>query len=298
MIKGAIGDSIVSLGTSLAQVQASTAQPEALKNVEEAIQVLQFLQEQIEAEAEQERQIVLQKEAEVREAYQSKAKFVSVVTHELRIPMTSIKGYTDLLRAGVVGPINEQQASFLTIIRNNVERMSALVSDLSDLNHMDTGRMHLENTFVPVQVGVAEVIQQLRGKIDEKKQLVELFIPEDCPPVYADKNRFLQILTILLSNANHYTPEGGCIIVKASQEGEFARLEVEDNGIGISGQDQEKLFTPFFRSEDPAVREQPGWGLGLAVAKRLVELMRGEMGTFSQLKKGSTFWFRLPSSPH
>ncbi len=297
MINAPAGDSIASLQASLAKIQAAVTLKEAQTHGAEAVRILRSLQDKIEAREEQGRQAILQKEAEVQEANQSKSKFVSVVTHELRLPMTSIKGYTDLLRTGVVGPINEQQASFLTIIRNNVERMSALVSDLSDLNHMDTGRMHLENSFILVQVGVAETIQQLRTKIDEKKQLVELSIPEGCPPVYADQNRFLQVLTILLSNANRYTPENGCILVRAKPEGRSIRLEIEDNGIGISSQDQEALFTQFFRSEDPAVREQPGWGLGLAVAKRLVELMKGEMGVRSELGKGSRFWFTLPSSP-
>lgn len=232
----------------------------------------------------------------VQQANQEKSKFVSVVTHELRIPMTSIKGYADLIRQGAVGSVNEQQLNFLDVIRSNVERMGTLVSDLSDISRIETGRLKLDCSLVPVQEYVEETMRSLKPKLEEKDQSLELEVPPDLPQVYADPNRLIQIMTNLVSNAWKYTPVGGAICIAARAEGAFVRVEVVDNGIGISPEDQYELFKQFFRSEEPLVREEQGWGLGLNVAKRLVELMGGTIGVSSSLGAGSTFWFTLPIS--
>ncbi len=230
----------------------------------------------------------------VQQANQEKSKFVSVVTHELRIPMTSIKGYTDLLRQGIIGPINDQQHNFLNVIRNNVERMSALVSDLSDISHIETGRMKLNLKPVSLPENLTETLNNLRPRLDEKKQILEVDIAENLPLVTADANRLVQILTNLISNASKYTAEEGRVHIEVLKENGNLQVNVTDNGIGISEDDQKMLFSQFFRSEDEAVREQQGWGLGLNVTRRLVEAMGGEIGVQSELRKGSTFWFTLP----
>jgi signal transduction histidine kinase len=230
----------------------------------------------------------------VQDANQAKTRFVSVVTHELRIPMTSIKGYTDLLRGGMVGPINEMQTNFLEVIRNNVERMSVLVSDLSDISHIETGRMKLSLSVVNLGENVKQVLQSVQPKIEEKQQILTVDLPENLPTVNVDPNRLAQVLTNLVSNANKYTDPEGKIDLRARLENEFIRVEVSDSGIGISPEDQKRLFTQFFRSDDPMVREQQGWGLGLNVTQRLVELMGGQIGVQSEYRKGSLFWFTVP----
>ncbi len=232
----------------------------------------------------------------VQHANESKSQFVTIVTHELRIPLTSIKGYTDLIRQGVVGPINEQQLNFLDVIRNNVERMSALISDLSDISRIERGKLNLDITTVELNGYVEETIKSLRHKIEEKNQTLAAEVPKELPSIHADPNRLVQVLTNLVSNAWKYTPDGGEIIVRASQQDDFVRIEVIDSGLGISPEDQAKLFTQFFRSESPQVREQLGWGLGLNVTKKLVEIMNGEIGFTSELNQGSNFWFTLPIS--
>lgn len=231
---------------------------------------------------------------DVQEANQSKTKFVSVVTHELRIPMTSIKGYTDLLRQQAVGPINEQQLNFLNVVRSNVERMSALVADLSDISRIESGQLKLDCTSLSLEKYVDEALRNLRPKIVEKSQSLEVDLPPDLPKVHADANRLVQVLNNLVSNAWKYSPVGGKIHLTASREGEFVRLAISDNGIGISEEDQLHLFSQFYRSEDPIVRDEQGWGLGLNVSRHLVELMGGTIGVRSAYQVGSTFWFTLP----
>jgi signal transduction histidine kinase len=269
----------------LAHITSSSLSSEQKSELEACLQQVERLNETV-----QKNDLALQ------EARQARSKFVSVVTHELRIPMTSIKGYTDLMRSGVVGPVNEQQSNFLNIIRNNVERMSALVSDLSDMNHLETGRLKLDYKPVSISDCVSEALAILKSRLDEKQQSLVCEIPGDLHQTYADANRVIQILIYLIGNASKYTPANGQINVRARLQGDIIRIEVKDTGIGINPADQAQLFKAFFRSEEAAVRDQPGWGLSLHVARGLVELMGGEIGVESVIKEGSTFWFTLPVS--
>ena len=227
-------------------------------------------------------------------ANRSKSEFVSFVSHELKLPMTSIKGYSDLLLSGMTGALNENQTNFLATIRNNVNRMSALVSDLSDSSRIESGRLRLEGREVPIWDVIDEVVTMLRAQITQKEQTITVDIPGELPKAWADRNRLAQILTNLLNNANQYTPAGGVIRVRATRDHHMIQIEVEDNGFGMEAEDQQKLFSKFFRSADDKVRENPGNGLSLSLTKYLVELQGGEIWCKSEYRKGTSFYFTVP----
>jgi signal transduction histidine kinase len=233
----------------------------------------------------------------VQSANLAKSQFVSLVSHELKSPMTSIRGFADLIRQGMTGAVSAQAREFLDTIVDNVDQMAALVSDLSDISRIETGRLRLQLAAIPLARYVQETVTAMRPQIDARRHALTLDLPADLPDAYADRTRLVQIVTNLLSNACKYTPEGGRVSIAARSERARIRVAVSDSGIGMSQEDLARLFTQFFRSENPAVREQPGWGLGLNVTRRLVELQGGEMGVSSEPGRGSTFWFTLPTSP-
>lgn len=282
-----IQKTITEINAHLSELAASVLPPGSESTLQETMRLVEQLPIQISTSQDSYNQ-------DLKQVEQERNNFISVVTHELRLPMTSIKGYTDLLRQGVVGQINEQQLSFLDTIRSNVDRMSALLSDLSDISRINTGRMMLDIKTLDIEKALNEVLQSLKPAWEKKNQQVEVALPASLPTVAADYNRLLQVMANLLRNAIMYTPEGGKITLQVKIEGEQLRIEVVDNGIGMKSEDQARLFSPFFRSDDVYVRDQPGWGTSLHVSSKLVQIMGGSIGMYSQADSGSVFWFSLP----
>ena len=241
--------------------------------------------------------------AAVQAANVAKSEFVSFVSHELKNPMTSIKGYSELLAKGAVGPINDAQANFLATIRSNVERMATLVTDLADVSRIEAGRLKLEFKSTVLREVVDEVARSLQQQIKDKGQVLDITMPEDLPAVWGDRVRLLQVITNLMSNAYKYTPNGGYVYVSAEAcenrwdaEGapQVVHFWVRDTGIGINEEDQKKIFQKFFRSEDAETRKSPGTGLGLNITKSLVEMQGGRIWFESEFRKGTTFHFTVP----
>ncbi len=257
--------------------------------------------------------------AEVKRANDAKGRFVSEVAHELAQPVTAIKGFNDLMVKGMAGPVNDMQKQFLSTVQFNAERLNTLIKDLLDIGRIETGRLKME--IGPVAIGpiIEETIRSLQSQIDERQMTVELHVPDELPNVLGDRARLIQILTNLVSNAYKYTPTGGRMTITVSQlkeiqprhapRGNWTRADVQqikpnpagylacavkDTGFGIAPEDLAKLFTQFFRSQNPAVREQRGTGLGLSITKSLIELQGGAIWVESELEKGSTFSFSMP----
>jgi signal transduction histidine kinase len=242
---------------------------------------------------------------EVQRANLAKSDFVSFVAHELKNPMTSIKGYTELLAGGAVGQINEMQTNFLQTIKSNVERMSTLVSDLNDNSKIEAGRLRLDFKATKVADIVDDVVRSMKRQVEDKKQMLELLLADDLPLVWTDKIRAVQVLTNLVSNAYKYTPESGLLEVGAEATdnhwdsngaARVVHIWVKDSGIGMSEEDKEKVFQKFFRSDDPKAREAPGTGLGLNITKSLVEMQGGKIWFDSEYRRGTTFHFTIPAA--
>jgi signal transduction histidine kinase len=217
--------------------------------------------------------------------------------------MTSIKGYSDLLAKGAVGPITDMQSNFLATIQSNVERMSTLVSDLNDNSKIEAGRLRLDFKAVELPETVDEVLRSTKRQLDDKKQTNQLELADPLPKIWADRTRLMQVMINLVSNANKYTPEGGVVTVGAEQSAnqwdpggaaQVVHIWVRDTGIGISLEDQKRIFEKFFRSDDTKARESPGTGLGLNITKSLVEMMGGRIWFESEFRQGTTFHFTVP----
>lgn len=239
--------------------------------------------------------------AEVEAANLAKSKFVSLVAHELKNPMTVIKGNTELVLRGMAGPVTDLQQSFLGTVRTNVERMNTIVSDLDDLTKIQVGCLRLEYRVIDLLETIQGAIHSLTQQLREKEQHIDLQVPGSIPKVWADAGRMHQVLLNLLSNAIKYSPEQSVIQVGAEQLAAepatgglmVVHVWVKDNGIGIPKEDQAKVFESYFRS-DISREAASGTGLGLHITKSLVEMQGGRIWFESDVGFGSTFHVTFP----
>jgi PAS domain S-box-containing protein len=229
-----------------------------------------------------------------RELDRMKTEFVSQVSHELRTPLTAIKGFTDLLLDGDAGEMNEEQEEYLQTIQSNVDRLVTLINDLLDVARIESGRVKLNVEALDLLPLVESVVATLHPLILGKSQTLAVDVTPDLPQVNGDKDRVVQVLTNLVSNAYKYTPAGGAIRVEAARVGDLARIAVHDNGIGIAPEDLARLFSRFYRVDSSLTREIGGTGLGLSIVKSIVELHGGTVSVESTPGAGSTFAFTLP----
>lgn len=226
-----------------------------------------------------------------------KSEFVSTVSHELRTPMTSIKGYADLMLMGAAGPMTDPQIRYLSVIKNNADRLHMLVNDLLDISRIETGKTALDLRPLDIPQIIAQVVDgHLHGRIQHESRAlrVQTEIAPSLPLVNADHARITQVLTNLLDNAFNYTPDNGQITVIAKATHSYVHISVKDTGIGIAKENQGKIFDRFYRAEDAEVQRVSGTGLGLAIVRSLIEMHGGRLKVESELGKGSTFTFNLP----
>jgi PAS domain S-box-containing protein len=223
-----------------------------------------------------------------------KNEFISTVSHELRTPMTSIKGYSDLLVSERVGTLSEQQRRFVRVIKDNADRLTALVNDILDLSRIETGRIKLQIEALDLVKLVNRAAESFQGQMAEKSVKLSSDLPPRLPSVRGDETRVAQILENLISNAWKYTGAGGRVTVRAQVADGFVQVDVADTGIGISSRDLPNIFDRFYRAEQEEVQNVGGSGLGLSIVKMFVGLLGGKIWVQSEVGRGSTFSFTLP----
>jgi signal transduction histidine kinase/ActR/RegA family two-component response regulator len=227
----------------------------------------------------------------------ARSEFMATASHELRSPLTSIKGFAELLTRGPYAEsIPARQREFVEIIGRSADRLVDLVNELLDVARLNSDQTRVDRRPVDVGEAVRETVELLSARIEAKHQQLGIYIAPTLPPALADANKLRQVIGNLVTNAHLYTPEGGRIHVGAEADRAWVRIVVADSGIGMTPEEAEHVFDRFYRApgRDGGV---PGTGLGLAIVKSLVDLQGGEVSVASRLGGGSAFEVRLPAAP-
>lgn len=242
-----------------------------------------------------------------------KSEFISIVSHELRTPLTSIKNSLDIMLSGKCGELTPAYDKFLTMAKRNSQRLSGIINDLLDLSKIEAGKMDYHFKNMNVNSVIDYVTSALSVLIKNKSLTLNISAGENLPEVSGDAQRLEQVLTNLVSNAVKFTPEGGAITVKSEVvnaedieynerfapdierlRGKYVLVSVQDEGIGIAPENLLVVFDKFAQIESSISRNVGGSGLGLPIAKQLIEAHKGAIWCKSELNKGSTFYFALP----
>src|SRR4051812_10091462 len=247
------------------------------------------------AEAEAAQRLLAEQNAQLRDLDALKDEFVSLVSHELRTPLTSIRGYVELLldEQG----LDAEQRRFLSVVDRNSARLLELVADLLFLAQADAGKLRFELAPVNLETLVSACVESSLPTA-AAKGIQLTFHANELPTLQGDSARLMQVLDNLLSNALKFTPARGRVDVRLYATDDCAVLEVEDTGLGLAKEEQERLFERFFRSSRATEHATPGTGLGLAIVKTIVERHGGGIAVESALDHGTTVRVELPLSQH
>ncbi|MEP7288802.1 MAG: GAF domain-containing protein [Chloroflexota bacterium] len=228
----------------------------------------------------------------VQAANNAKSEFVSLVAHELKVPMTSIQGYADLLQ--MVGQLTDKQQQFVGTIKNAVNKMKVLVSDLTDISRIESGNMRVDLTDVNVMEALNSAKEGTITEIDQRGHKLIINAEPVLPLVRADQGRLTQVLLNLLSNAYKYSPDGATITVGVRRSNDHVLISVADTGVGMTPEQLAKLGTKFWRADNGL--QQSGTGLGFAITRNLIDLMHGTLDIQSEPGKGSVFTISLTTA--
>jgi signal transduction histidine kinase len=227
---------------------------------------------------------------------QAKSDFVATASHELRSPLTSIKGFIELLQTTENQNLTPRQVEFIQIALQSTDRLVDLVNDLLDVARIESGQFEIAPRTCDLRSTVEEVAALMAPRVAEKRQRLVVEIAEPRPPAFADPARVRQIVTNLLTNAHLYTGEHGTITLRLEGDAGATRVAVADTGRGMSPEDASRVFDRFYRGASNE-RRNPGTGLGLSIVKSLVDLHGGTIDVRSELGRGTTFTISLPPAP-
>mgnify|MGYP001617376449 CR=1 FL=1 len=223
-----------------------------------------------------------------------KDEFLGMAAHDMRNPLGVVRLWGESMADGLMGPVSPEQAKALEVIQRNVDGMLRLINDLLDISKIESGKVELRLAPLDLAQALASYVEGNALLAGKKGIALASEVPPGLPAVKADKDKLGEILNNLISNALKFTKPGGSVLIRATQEGAFVRLEVRDTGQGIAPEDLPRLFRKFSQTRTRSTAGEKGTGLGLAIVKKLVELHGGEVGVESVHGKGSTFRFTLP----
>ena len=254
--------------------------------------------------------IVVHDVTALRDTARLKANFLSMVTHELRSPLNAIHGYLDLALTGMGGDLNEQQREFVQRARSSSEYLYALIEDILLISRADSDQIRLNRALMSLQEIVDNAVEELELMAIDHKIAINVEVPQDFPPIYADPVRMQQVLRNLINNALRFTPSGGNVTIAASitnlsssdklgslpaaKGARLLKLDVIDTGYGIAQEHQQRIFERFYQVPQATSGRSSGMGLGLAIVKMIVELHGGQVSVASTPQQGSTFTCLLP----
>jgi len=231
---------------------------------------------------------------ELRKLDIAKDEFVSIASHQLRTPLTALKGYTGMLLDGDAGPVNEKQHEYLTEIKNANDRMISLITALLNVSRVDLDVFIVEPEPVDLKKVAKDILKDLQMKIVEKKLLVKTVFEKNIPIISADLNIIRMIFQNLFTNALKYIAPGGKINISIKKDGANILISVADTGYGIPKKVQSKIFTKMFRADNARVNDPDGTGLGLYIVKSTLEKTGGRIWFESTENKGSIFYVTTP----
>ena len=237
--------------------------------------------------------VVLHDVTEQRKNEEMRREFVANVSHELRTPLTNIRSYAETLAGGVSDMPPEMEQSFLNVILNESDRMTHIVSDLLTLSRFDSGHSELKLASFPFALAVRDTYRAVLLDAQSHGHTVILDLEPDIPDIVGDRERILQVIMNIVSNAIKYTPDGGLIRLTAGRTGGRVWLEVDDNGIGIPPEDRGRIFERFYRVDKARSRQSGGTGLGLSIAKEIVDRHQGTLTLVDKTAPGLTVRLEL-----
>lgn len=271
--------------------------PDELKTtIANALKHQRLLQEnkRLVDDLQQSNKLLFKANEELKSATQAKSDFLAHMSHELRTPLNVVIGFSELMLDEVPGNINEEQKQCLLDIMGSGKHLLNLINDILDLSKIESGKLELKMANFSLPVLLDSLKRIVAPVIAPKEQSLEIDVEKGLPLVYADKAKVRQVLINLLSNATRFTPGGGRLRVETAVENGWCRISVIDNGIGIKVEDREKIFDPFCQVEDAMMEEKGGTGLGLPIAKQIIEKHGGRIIVESGEGGGSRFSFTLP----
>lgn len=229
-----------------------------------------------------------------KEVERLKNEFVSTVSHELRTPLTSIRGSLDLISTGVAGKLPEKAEGLIKIAQKNCERLILLINDILDIQKIESGQMRFDVNWFSLKEIILQAIELNKGYAEKFKVKLLAKLPIIESQVYVDRDRLMQVLANLISNAVKFSPPNGNVEISTTDRGNEVRVAITDYGPGIPQEFYSKIFHRFEQVDGSTVKQVSGTGLGLNISKTIIERFGGKINFISQVNKGTTFYFDLP----